>query len=228
MAHPVSGKALVLILAATLAGCQLLPRGEASRPARGDARPAAAAATSTTAADRQCFADLARIGARFTPAPDRRGADGCIVTGAVDLESVPADGGRIVVTNAAPLRCETARALAGWSRYGVERSARDFLGSGLVRIETMGSYACRNVAGTSRRSGHARAAALDISAFVLEDGRRIAVVDDWFAGTDSERRFLRRIHESACKRFGTTLGPDYNTAHRDHFHVETDGGGFCR
>ena len=66
--------------------------------------------------------------------------------------------------------------------------------------------------------------------FVLADGRRITVKDDWSGGTAAERRFLRVIHESACKRFGTVLSPDYNAAHADHFHVEVDEGGasFCR
>ncbi len=32
--------------------------------------------------------------------------------------------------------------------------------------------------------------------------------------------FLRAVHESACKRFSTTLGPETNAAHRNHFHVD--------
>jgi hypothetical protein len=55
-------------------------------------------------------------------------------------------------------------------------SGRSTLGSRLVKIETFGSYACRNVAGTSRRSGHASANAIDVSAFVLADGRKISVL----------------------------------------------------
>src|SRR3546814_8924271 len=65
--------------------------------------------------------------------------------------------------------------------------------------------------------------AIDISAFVLADGRRISVLDDWNGGTPAERRFLRIVHQSACKRFGTVLGPDYNSAHENHFHLEADG-----
>ena len=219
---------LALALSA-LAGCQVLPSGSGERQPRGDRSPAGSPPTASSSADdRRCLAELARDGALFTRAADKRGAPGCVVTGAVDLAALPTDRGPIAVTNAAPLRCETARAFAGWARYGVDRTAREYLGSGVARIETMGTYACRNVAGTSRRSGHARAAAVDIAAFVLEDGRRVSVLGDWDGGTREERRFLRRIQESACKRFGTTLGPDYNAAHRDHFHVETDGGGYCR
>jgi hypothetical protein len=32
--------------------------------------------------------------------------------------------------------------------------------------------------------------------------------------------FLRHIHAAACKIFGTTLGPEANEAHRNHFHVD--------
>jgi hypothetical protein len=33
-------------------------------------------------------------------------------------------------------------------------------------------------------------------------------------------RFLHEIHASACRIFGTTLGPEANEAHRNHFHVD--------
>jgi hypothetical protein len=37
------------------------------------------------------------------------------------------------------------------------------------------------------------------------------------------------IHASACKRFGTVLSPDYNAAHRNHFHLEIGASRpFCR
>ena len=33
-------------------------------------------------------------------------------------------------------------------------------------------------------------------------------------------QFLRAVHASACRRFGTTLGPEANAAHRNHLHVD--------
>lgn len=33
-------------------------------------------------------------------------------------------------------------------------------------------------------------------------------------------RFLRAAHAAACRLFGTTLGPEANDAHRNHFHVD--------
>ncbi len=44
------------------------------------------------------------------------------------------------------------------------------------------------------------------------------------------QQFLREAHMSACRRFGTVLGPEANNAHRNHFHIdmaERDSGPFC-
>ena len=70
--------------------------------------------------------------------------------------------------------------------------------------------------------------AVDVSAFVLEDGRRISIEGDWRSDNEDVRRFLELIHTSACKRFGTVLSPDYNTAHHNHLHLEDDHKSFCR
>ncbi|MEZ5682824.1 MAG: extensin family protein [Novosphingobium sp.] len=131
------------------------------------------------------------------------------------------------MSNLGPVTCPLAETLAGWARYGVDRAAQQILGSALVRIETMGSYNCRTIAGSDRMSAHATANAIDVSAFVLADGRRISI-RGWKEGTPAERRFLATIHTSACKRFGTVLGPAYNAAHKDHLHLEMSGRAFCR
>lgn len=216
-------RALPLLFAyAALAGCGAVPGGKSTSP---QALPRPVATNPDT---RLCLAGLSDNGSRFSPVPDRYDAPGCAVTGAVQLSAVRGDRAPLGVSNIGPVGCATAQAFAGWARFGVDRAARQILGSAVARIETMGSYSCRNVAGTGRRSAHARGEAIDIAGFVLEDGRRISVLDDWAGGSSKEREFLRVVHESACKRFGTVLGPAYNAAHRDHLHVELGGGGFCR
>jgi len=137
--------------------------------------------------------------------------------------SLRSDDAQLALTNLGPVTCPLAETFAAWARFGVDRAAQQILGSPLVRIETMGSYNCRNVAGSDRRSAHATANAIDIAAFVLADGRRITITGDWHGGTPAERQFLTAIHSSACKRFGTVLGPAYNAAHRDHLHLELVG-----
>lgn len=175
-----------------------------------------------------CISELSAAGARFDPVPDTYAAPGCHKLGTVQLLSLSGDGGQFGVSNIGAVKCSTANAFSGWVRYGVDRAAKQILGSGIRQVVTMGSYACRNVAGTERRSAHARAEAIDVSAFILEDGRTIVLEEDWNGGSAAEREFLRVVHKSACKRFGTVLGPEYNDAHKDHFHLEEGGGKFCR
>ena len=176
---------------------------------------------------RQCQAQLGQTGSRFAPLPDKYYGAGCSTTNSVSLSGVGGDNSQFTVTNLGAVACPLANTFAGWARYGVDRAARQILGSPLQRIETMGSYSCRNVAGTGRLSAHSRAEAVDVAAFVLADGRRISVQGGWNASRE-EREFLRVIHSSACKRFGTVLGPDYNKAHHDHFHLEHGSGNYCR
>lgn len=215
--------ALPVVLSLALAGC-----GGSVAPRAAEGPRVSAPARSPISPDgKLCLTELAAQRAAFSPLPDRYHGPGCSVVGAVNLTAVGADAGRLAITNLGPLTCNAATTLAGWARYGVDRAARQILGSPLRSIETMGSYACRNVGGSSRRSAHARADAIDIGAFVLADGRRITVRGGW-TGSREEREFLRVVHRSACKRFGTVLGPDYNAAHEDHLHLERGDGSFCR
>jgi hypothetical protein len=174
------------------------------------------------------LAQLAVTKASFTPVEDKYFSGGCSTVGTVRLASLRSDTTYMGLANLGPVSCTMATQFAGWARFGVDRAAEQILGSRVARIETFGSYSCRTVAGTSRLSGHATANAIDVAGFVLEDGRRVTVLDDWDGGTAEERRFLRVVHASACKRFGTTLGPQYNAAHKNHFHLEADGADFCR
>lgn len=215
----------MLPLAAAVAACSLVPAGHgAAAPQRSARVPATAMAP----AEGMCLAALGTTGARFTPLPDRYLGAGCSNLNTVRIEGLRGDRADFALANLGPVTCQTAQSFAAWARFGVDRAARQILGSPLVRIDTMGSYSCRNIAGSAKRSAHARAEAIDIAAFVLADGRRISVADSWSAANASERQFLRVVHDSACKRFGTVLGPDYNAAHKDHFHLEHSGGGFCR
>ncbi|WP_051068094.1 extensin family protein [Octadecabacter antarcticus] len=59
-------------------------------------------------------------------------------------------------------------------------------------------------------------------------GLRIPLlIYNWDDCTD-EGRFLRAFPDSACSWFATTLGPNYNTLHADHFHLQARGWGACR
>ncbi len=212
---------LVLLAACAPEATREIPRTGSRPPARQDSTP-----TLPSAEERMCRGRLAELGADFVPLPDLS-AGSCSSTNAVTLYHLASDNTRVVVTNLPRISCTLSQGLSNWTRYGVSRAAQQILGSPVVKLETFGSYNCRNVAGSSRRSAHSTASAVDISGFVLADGRRITVQGGW-NGSSAEKQFLRTIHQSACKRFGTVLGPDYNRAHEDHLHLELDGGSFCR
>lgn len=179
--------------------------------------------------ENQCLSQLGQAGVRFDPLPDRYLGEGCSTLNTVQMHALAGDTGQLGISNLGPVTCPVSAAFAAWARYGVDRAARQIFGSPLASIQTMGSYACRNVAGTSRRSAHASADAIDVSGFVLADGRQISVRGGW-SGSPQEREFLRVVQRSACRRFNTVLGPDYNAAHHDHFHVEgvIEGNSYCR
>ncbi|MEQ1498240.1 MAG: extensin family protein [Novosphingobium sp.] len=213
------------LFAMSLSACQMIPGG--SEPQRqATQRPSQAVAVSPKT--RACLSDLGNKRASFTPLRDEYYGAGCSTLGTVRLSSLKGDDANLALVGLGPVACPLADTFAGWARFGADRAAQQILGSRLVRIETMGSYNCRNVAGSSRRSAHATANAIDVSGFVLADGRRITVAGNWADKSPAVRRFFSAIHTSACKRFGTVLGPAYNAAHRDHLHLELGGKAVCR
>ncbi|MCG7346724.1 extensin family protein [Sphingomonas sp. ACRSK] len=228
--HLVSRRFFTLLLPFLLTACIFGGGREERRPAP---RPRGSGPVTLTGqtppGTQQCFADLSRAGVRFSPLPDRDYGGGCLVLGAVQLIDfgTPTAGLKAI-------RCPTARAFVGWVQYGVGPAARQILGSDVVRIESYGSYVCRGIvgqgaAGSAKLSQHGLANAIDIGGFVLADGRRISIEQGWRSGDPAVQQFLQVVHRSACRRFKTVLGPDYNAAHYNHLHFDMGGrGDFCR
>ena len=210
---------LLLVPIALLAGCG------SRRPAPTNAHGRTMAYPPSAAETRECEAGLARLGIAFTPLPDRNRGHSCSTIGTVRLDEIG-----VPVSGLGAMRCGLAEEFTQWVRNAVAPAAYQILGSQLVKVETYGSYACRDTigTGTAHLSGHAIANAVDVAAFDLADGRRISVLDDWHSSDPRVRAFMQTIHASACKRFGTVLSPDYNSAHKNHFHLEDDHANFCR
>lgn len=175
----------------------------------------------------RCVALLKAAEVAYTLLPprdaDRCGYDNAVTLGAggaIAPALAPADPG---------LSCPLAAAFVLWEREIVRPAAERYFKSHVKRIDHYGTYSCRNIAGGSNRSEHSTANAIDIAGFRLVDGTRITVAADW-AGADEKAAFLREVRDGACTLFGTTLSPDYNTAHADHFHFDAArrGGSFCR
>lgn len=117
--------------------------------------------------------------------------------------------------------CAVDAGLAMWLRHGIQPAAERLLGSPVASIEHFGTNNCRRIGGGSdgNWSEHATGNAIDVSAFVLEDGRRISVLKDWTSG-DEKAAFLREVRDAACQSFSTVLSPDYNVAHANHLHLD--------
>lgn len=128
------------------------------------------------------------------------------------------------------LNCEAARSLQDWLTGAVvpEVGRR---GGGVASVRVIASYSCRtrnNVPG-ARLSEHATGSAIDIAGIGLADGSEITVLSDW--GSGAEGRILRNLHQAACGRFGTVLGPNSDRYHQDHFHFDVASyrsGSYCR
>lgn len=170
----------------------------------------------------RCRAILSEGGVRFVEEPDRV-AGACATHNTVRLREA-------MLAPAAPvMTCPEALAYSFWARHSVQPAARAELGEAVTRVEHYGTYACRNVYGraTGMRSQHAYANALDVAAFRTASGGRVSVLHD-FHDEGAKGRFLRRVRDGACPWFRAVLSPDYNSAHRDHFHLDMGRFGACR
>lgn len=174
--------------------------------------------------DAACMAALASAEIAFQPIADRTNGDGCGFSNAVRISATTAKVGPSFA-----LSCRSGVGLAMWEKHALQPTAQRLFGEKIARIEHFGSYSCRNIYGRNGgpRSRHATADALDVAGFVLADGTRISVLGDW-PRQSKESEFLHDIHQSACRYFGSVLGPDYNAAHRDHLHLDRGGYRVCR
>ncbi|MBG0845998.1 extensin family protein [Ectopseudomonas chengduensis] len=169
-----------------------------------------------------CDLALATSGLRFTRLADSAPHPGCPVENAVRIQ-----GANVGLSSSFMATCPLAVSFALFERHGLQPAAQAVFGQPVTRVEHVGSFACRSIAGSQRPSQHSYANALDMVGFRLRDGQHISVLRDW-PGQGDKARFLRLVQEAACDSFNVTLGPEYNAAHRDHFHVDMGMWRMCR
>lgn len=159
---------------------------------------------------------------RYTAVDDKPSDTGCALENSVRVQRAG-----VQFSSSFLATCKLAVAYALFEEHGLQPAAQRVFGQPVARVDHLGSFACRNIGSSQRRSQHATANALDIAGFRLKDGLRINVLKDWSKDSD-EGRFLREVRDAACDSFRVTLGPEYNEAHRDHLHLDMGLFSMCR
>lgn len=164
-------------------------------------------------------------GRRLPPITNSR--NGCGIAEPVAVTAVHG----IPLSIEARVDCRLARSFAEWVE-GSMMPAVGRRGGGVARIRIIGDYSCRtrNSRPGARLSEHARGMALDVAGYTLNDGTQVTVLRDW--RRRPHRSDLREMYGEACGIFRTTLSPEADRYHQDHFHFDLaqhrGGGNYCR
>jgi hypothetical protein len=131
--------------------------------------------------------------------------------------------GRMVGLSApATFNCAMASALPGWVAE-VDRYIETVDKTRITSVTVGGSYECRprnTPDHDADLSEHGRADALDFVGFTLADGRTLTVGTDYASTDPGVSHLMHFAHDAACSSFTTVLGPDANSLHHDHFHLD--------
>jgi hypothetical protein len=201
--------------AADSAGEIPLPR---PAPPEAEMRLAALPTPEPPEPDTACI-NLLEAGVESSPAEPLSGEGACGAKHPVKVVAFQTDEGRVTLDPPAVMRCGMARATAKWLKENVAPTAKAKLGSELRSIRNASSYVCRprnGVAG-AKMSEHGRANALDISAFVLADGKVVTVGSE---GSAELTAFTNEVRTAACVYVHTVLGPGSDASHADHLHLD--------
>ncbi|WP_445503709.1 extensin-like domain-containing protein [Microvirga sp. G4-2] len=130
------------------------------------------------------------------------------------------NNGEVGLKSKVTLACPIIPRIDTWLDEIVKPAAIMYFGVPVVDLKA-GSYSCRprNNQRGAKLSEHSFGNALDVMAFVLADGREIAVVKGW-KGDPAEQDFLREAFVGACRYFTTVLGPGADAFHYDHLHID--------
>lgn len=148
----------------------------------------------------------------------------CPLSGAVRVS----DFGPVRLSSSFLASCPLALSSALFIHQQARPLTLRLMNSELRQVDHLGSFACRNIyhRENARRSEHATADALDISGFRLADGRAMTITRGWHAPASGP--WLRALLSASCGYYGNGLGPEYNAAHGNHFHLGMRGYGLCR
>jgi hypothetical protein len=131
------------------------------------------------------------------------------------------NGRMVPLSGEVTLNCGMASALPEWAS-AIDSYLRARENTEIARIVVGTSYFCRNRnnAADGDLSEHGFANALDVVGFELDDGRTISLPNGWLDPLSPAGRLMRFAHDAGCARFTTTLGPEANSLHADHLHLD--------
>ena len=156
--------------------------------------------------------DAALTGTVLAPIKGR--VKGCSVAEPVSVEFVAG----VRLNPAATLDCPTAEALKAWTLKGLQPA---FSPRKVVELRIFGSYTCRSRNNTkgAKLSEHGKGKAIDVGAFVLDNGQTLTVLDNY-------NKTIRKAQGAACGPFSTTLGPGSDGFHENHLHFDSASYGY--
>jgi hypothetical protein len=166
-----------------------------------------------------CLVELKQLGAEFKQIEPIRDEEGCGIASPIQLSTVSPD---IKLDPPGPMRCETALALARWTKEIMVPTAKIAMPDRkIVAIANASTYVCRNrnSLSTGKISEHAKGSAVDVSSLAFEKGEPLIMKPRDEDGT-MEGAFQRTITTAACLFFRTVLSPGSDATHQDHLHLD--------
>ena len=158
-----------------------------------------------------CISRLRERGVSFTQIPDQA-AGQCRVLNAVRVSHIK----ETKLSRSAIMTCGLALNFSDWIEE-INRLSLEKLGHKIELVEHAGTYNCRQQRGSKVLSEHAFANGIDIKSFTI-GGTEYTVERDW--SSPQREMFLREAFSKACWSFGLALGPQNDSAHSDHFHLD--------
>jgi hypothetical protein len=172
-------------------------------------------------AERQCLnAGLVRTSAYIQQFREVDGPADCGADSPFKITAF-ADGA-VALSEPATLNCPMTAAMDEWLTKVVQPQAMAHFGQQVVGLKLLGTYTCRRINGRSfgSMSEHAYMNAIDVAGFMFQDGNAITVARDWKSQEPTVASFLRLVGSQSCQVFNTVIGPDGDSEHWNHFHLD--------
>ncbi len=164
--------------------------------------------------EKQCLAELDRLGVRYQSEPMGASAGpGCLVQNPVRVIAATVPFNRSAVA-----ACQFVIKFDNFEQQVIRPLAKKYFGQDVKQIVHFGIYNCRATK-AGRESEHARGLAMDLAGFELTDGTMISVKHDW-GKRGKARDFLHAVAAQACHYFNEVLDPDSDRDHLDHMHLD--------